>query len=209
MPDDTKILNDQNDEHTIVVVGSGGVGKSCLTVRFLKDEFTSEYDPTVEENYRKKVTIENIPSVVNIIDTAGQQEFTALRDQHLMSGEAFLIVFAINDKTSFDECFELIDSVITLKDTNDVPFVLVGNKCVIIWCDVKKDMENLREVTKEMVETKTRESKIPYIETSAKDNINVNQAFEDLIKETRRIKRLISDKEKMTKPKVYSCCTIL
>ena len=60
------------EDHTLVVVGSGGVGKSCLTVRFLKDEFSSEYDPTVEENYRKTVTIDNVSCVMNIVDTAGQ-----------------------------------------------------------------------------------------------------------------------------------------
>lgn len=66
-----------------VIVGSGGVGKSCLTVRFLKDEFTSEYDPTIgisrlmqEENYRKNVTVDNAACTAYIIDTAGQVYFS-------------------------------------------------------------------------------------------------------------------------------------
>lgn len=63
-----------------MVVGSGGVGKSCLSIRFLKDEFSNEYDPTIEENYRKNITVDDVPVTINIVDTAGQQEYTALRD---------------------------------------------------------------------------------------------------------------------------------
>jgi GTPase KRas protein len=68
------------------VIGSGGVGKSCLTVRFLKDEFTSEYDPTVEENYRKTVTIDGVAAVMNIVDTAGQVD----NDRNYNSSKSFL-----------------------------------------------------------------------------------------------------------------------
>jgi GTPase KRas protein len=73
-----------SESHHVVVVGSGGVGKSCLTIRFLKDEFSNEYDPTigthtalivlwgVEENYRKNITVDSTAVILNIVDTAGQ-----------------------------------------------------------------------------------------------------------------------------------------
>jgi GTPase KRas protein len=82
-----------------VILGSGGIGKSCLTVRFLKDEFTLAYDPTIgsaslttEENYRKNITVDNLTCTAYIIDTAGQHEYKALRDQHLQQGEGFLCI---------------------------------------------------------------------------------------------------------------------
>ena len=50
-----------------------------------------------------------------------------------MTGEGFLLVFAINDKTTFQEVLQLRESVINLKDTSKVPFVIVGNKCVSIY----------------------------------------------------------------------------
>jgi len=118
------------DVHQLVVVGSGGVGKSCLTIRFLKDEFSNEYDPTIEENYRKSVIVDQVNATVNIIDTAGQQEYTALRDQHLKDGKGFLLVFALNDKNTFEEVRQLRDQIIKLKDTKRVPIVICGNKCV-------------------------------------------------------------------------------
>ena len=136
------------------------MGKSCLTVRFLKDEFTNDYDPTIgtsyhpvqplssilpyphthppitthtEENYRKHITVDTNPCTVNIIDTAGQHEYTALRDQHLKDGKGFLLVFALNDKTTFEEVKQLREQIVKLKDTKRVPLVVCGNKCVGVF----------------------------------------------------------------------------
>ena len=89
---------------------------------------------SIEENYRKHITVDNQPSIVNIIDTAGQHEYTALRDQHLKDGKGFLLVFALNDKTSFEEMQQLRDQIIKLKDTKKVPFTVCANKCVSHIC---------------------------------------------------------------------------
>ncbi|KAJ3379215.1 hypothetical protein HDU92_006833 [Lobulomyces angularis] len=127
----TKVASSEIAEvHQLVVVGSGGVGKSCLTIRFLKDEFSNEYDPTIEENYRKQISVDQSSATVNIIDTAGQQEYTALRDQHLKDGKGFLLVFALNDKSTLEEVKQLRDQILKLKDTKKVPIVICGNKCV-------------------------------------------------------------------------------
>ncbi len=67
---------------------------------------------------------------MSIIDTAGQQEYTALRDQHLKDGKGFLLVFAFNDRNSYEEAIQLREQVVKLKDTKKVPFVMCGNKCV-------------------------------------------------------------------------------
>eukprot|EP00492_Amphilonche_elongata_P004551 TRINITY_DN4926_c0_g1_i1.p2 TRINITY_DN4926_c0_g1~~TRINITY_DN4926_c0_g1_i1.p2 ORF type:complete len:68 (-),score=7.52 TRINITY_DN4926_c0_g1_i1:323-526(-) len=57
--------------YRIVVLGSGGVGKSALTLRLISDEFAEEYDPTIEDSYRKQVTIDGIPALLDVLDTAG------------------------------------------------------------------------------------------------------------------------------------------
>ncbi len=69
-------------------------------------------------------------ATVNIIDTAGQQEYTALRDQHLKDGKEFLLVFALNDRNTFEEVKQLREQILKLKDTKKVPVVICGNKCV-------------------------------------------------------------------------------
>ncbi|KAI9145567.1 ras family-domain-containing protein [Paraphysoderma sedebokerense] len=164
------------DKFELVVVGSGGVGKSCLTVRFLKDEFTSDYDPTVEENYRKNVVVDQLPCQMSLVDTAGQHEYSALRDQHLSSGNGFLLVFALNDNNTFEELKQLRERIIQARDRKRLPFVVVGNKC---------DLPD-RNVDQATVQTWCASLKIPYFETSAKANINVTEAFQELVRQCRK-----------------------
>jgi Ras-related protein Rap-1B len=58
-------------DYKLVVLGSGGVGKSALTVQFVQDIFVEKYDPTIEDKYRKKVEIDGQHCVLEILDTAG------------------------------------------------------------------------------------------------------------------------------------------
>merc|ERR1712117_895240 len=87
----------------IVVLGAGGVGKSALTLRLISDEFAEEYDPTIEDSYRKQVAIDGKPALLDVLDTAGQEEYASLQDQWIREGDGYLIVYAINNKASFDE----------------------------------------------------------------------------------------------------------
>jgi len=73
-------------EYRIVVVGSGGVGKSAVTVRFIQGRFTEKYDPTIEDSYRKSVEVDGQACMYDIMDTAGQEEYSALRDQYMKTG---------------------------------------------------------------------------------------------------------------------------
>ena len=65
----------------IYVLGGGGVGKSALTLRLVTDNFAEDYDPTIEDSYRKQIKVDGIPATVDIVDTAGQEEYNAMRDQ--------------------------------------------------------------------------------------------------------------------------------
>jgi hypothetical protein len=74
-------------EYRIVVVGAGGVGKSALTVRFIQGNFVEKYDPTIEDSYRKQVAVDGVACLLDIMDTAGQEEYSALRDQYMKTGQ--------------------------------------------------------------------------------------------------------------------------
>jgi hypothetical protein len=63
-----------------VVLGSGGVGKSALTFRLITDNFVTEYDPTIEDDYRKAINIDGQVERLDILDTAGQEEYNSMRD---------------------------------------------------------------------------------------------------------------------------------
>ncbi|XP_014383730.1 PREDICTED: histone-lysine N-methyltransferase SMYD3 [Myotis brandtii] len=89
-------------EYKLVVVGAGGVGKSALTIQLIQNHFVDEYDPTIEDSYRKQVVIDGETCLLDILDTAGQEEYSAMRDQYMRTGEGFLCVFAINNTKSFE-----------------------------------------------------------------------------------------------------------
>ena len=112
-------------EYKLVVVGAGGVGKSTLTIHFIQNHFVAEYDPTIEDSYRQQVVIDGETCVLEILDTAGQDEYSAMSDQYLRTGEGFMCVFAINDSKSFDA---METYIIRVKESEHVPMILVGNK---------------------------------------------------------------------------------
>lgn len=131
-------------EYKLVVVGAGGVGKSALTIQLIQNHFVDEYDPTIEDSYRKQVVIDGETCLLDILDTAGQEEYSAMRDQYMRTGEGFLLVFAVNSAKSFEDISSYREQIKRVKDAEEVPMVLVGNKCDLhAWA---VDMNQAREV---------------------------------------------------------------
>ena len=78
----------------LVVMGTGGVGKSALILQFVSGQFPKQYDPTIEDFYTKKIDVDGSAILLEILDTAGQDEYSAMRDQYILSGEAFILVYS-------------------------------------------------------------------------------------------------------------------
>ncbi|MEQ2262622.1 hypothetical protein XENORESO_017528, partial [Xenotaenia resolanae] len=165
-------------EYKLVVVGAGGVGKSALTIQLIQNHFVDEYDPTIEDSYRKQVVIDGETCLLDILDTAGQEEYSAMRDQYMRTGEGFLCVFAINNTKSFEDIHQYREQIKRVKDSDDVPMVLVGNKCDL----------PARTVDTRQAQELARSYSIPYIETSAKTRQGVEDAFYTLVREIRQHK---------------------
>ncbi|MCI4393138.1 hypothetical protein PGIGA_G00153950 [Pangasianodon gigas] len=165
-------------EYKLVVVGAGGVGKSALTIQLIQNHFVDEYDPTIEDSYRKQVVIDGETCLLDILDTAGQEEYSAMRDQYMRTGEGFLCVFAINNTKSFEDIHQYREQIKRVKDSDDVPMVLVGNKCDL----------PARTVDTRQAQELARSYGIPYIETSAKTRQGVEDAFYTLVREIRQHK---------------------
>lgn len=87
--------------HKVIMVGSGGVGKSALTLQFMYDEFVEDYEPTKADSYRKKILLDGEDVQIDILDTAGQEDYAAIRDNYFRSGEGFLCIFSITEDESF------------------------------------------------------------------------------------------------------------
>ncbi|KAF5299328.1 hypothetical protein FQA39_LY02501 [Lamprigera yunnana] len=132
-------------EYKLVVVGAGGVGKSALTIQLIQNHFVDEYDPTIEDSYRKQVVIDGETCLLDILDTAGQEEYSAMRDQYMRTGEGFLLVFAVNSAKSFEDIGTYREQIKRVKDAEEVPMVLVGNKCDLSSSSWAVDMAQARE----------------------------------------------------------------
>lgn len=64
-------------EHKVIVVGAGGAGKSALTQRFMYGNFVEEYEPTTADSYRKIIEVDAEKCQLDILDTAGQEEYVS------------------------------------------------------------------------------------------------------------------------------------
>ena len=165
----------EDKQYKVVMLGSGAVGKSAITVQMVSGHFLSSYDPTIEDSYRTTININNQDIILNILDTAGQEEFYALRDQYMRSGDGYIIVFSITSITSFLEVNAIKEQLNIVLDTDDntlIPIILVGNKC---------DLEEYRQVQSSDAQRLAEEWKVKYFETSAKNKTNINRIFEELV----------------------------
>lgn len=143
-----------------MVVGGGGVGKSCLTIQLIQSHFVDEYDPTIEgaklgpflrasadqvlDSYRKQCVIDDEVALLDVLDTAGQEEYSAMREQYMRTGEGFLLVYSITSRQSFDEILVFQQQILRVKDKDYFPIIVVGNKC---------DLEGERQVSKQGIQT--------------------------------------------------------
>ncbi|KAI0153765.1 ras small monomeric GTPase [Pestalotiopsis sp. NC0098] len=164
-------------EYHVVVLGAGGVGKSCLTAQFVHNEWIESYDPTIEDSYRTQVSVDGRQVVLEILDTAGTEQFVAMRDLYMKTGQGFLLVFSISSASSLAELAGLRDEIIRIKDDDNVPIVICGNKA---------DLEDQRAVPRTKGFSLSQRWGAPYYESSARTRTNVDEVFVDLCRQMLR-----------------------
>ncbi|KAJ7721508.1 ras family-domain-containing protein [Mycena metata] len=167
-------------EYKLVVVGGGGVGKSALTIQFMQDHFVTDYDPTIEDSYQRQCVIDDEVALLNVLDTAGQEEYEAMREQYMRTGEGFLLVYSVTSRDSFKEISTYHQQILRVKDQDAFPVIVVANKC---------DLEYERQVSMNEGRDLAKHFGCKHIETSAKLRINVDEAFNNLVREIRRFNK--------------------
>ncbi|KAH3764766.1 Ras GTPase [Pelomyxa schiedti] len=172
-------MNDSHVEtYKVVVVGDGGVGKSAITIQLTQGHFITEYDPTIENSYRKPMTIDNDVCVLDILDTAGQEEYSAMRDQYFRSGHGFIVVYSVVDRPTFENIQNYRSQILKVKEEPSYPMVMCANKVDIPERDVQqKEGQDL-----------ARTFNIPYLETSAKLRQNIEPTFIAIVQEIKKHK---------------------
>ncbi|CAH8503839.1 unnamed protein product [Heterobilharzia americana] len=132
--------------------------------------------------------------MLEILDTAGTEQFTAMRDLYMKNGQGFVLCYSVTSQSSFNDLIDLHQQIQRVKDVPNVPLILVGNKC---------DLEEERVVGRDQGQLLSRRLNCTFMEASAKAKINVNEIFIDLVKQIN--KQLPPVKQKTSKRK----CLIL
>jgi len=157
----------------LLTLGDSGAGKSSLLLRYTQNEFAGEYMPTIGIDFRLK-TIELNGRVVKVQvwDTAGQERFRTITHNYYRGAHGIALVYDCTHESSFSNIKKWIQDVHTYAESN-VNIVLIGNKC---------DLTTERVVDTARGQQVADEYHISFFETSAKADINVQEAFTDLVK---------------------------
>mmetsp|Transcript_64484 Transcript_64484/g.74957 ORF Transcript_64484/g.74957 Transcript_64484/m.74957 type:complete len:240 (-) Transcript_64484:172-891(-) len=161
----------------VVVLGSGAVGKSCITIQYIQGHFVEKYDATIEDVYRKPVEVDHQAAVLTIVDTAGQDAFGTIRDQYLKRGQGFLLVYSIADSESFQQLKRIYAQLLRTKgDVSQMSCVVVGNKL---------DLAAQRAVSFDEGKLFASHAKSPFMEISARNRGQVEEVFATLVRSIR------------------------
>ena len=153
--------------------GGGGVGKTSITLQFVKGEFTDGYIPTIEDEFIKTIDFEGEPVSIEIIDTAGQDDFQAMRYRNMGSVEGFILVYSILDPVSISSLKEIHQEALLAKSVSSIPCIIAANKC---------DLRDANSVPVEEGEKLGKELGCQVLETSAKENKNIQELYDGILK---------------------------
>ena len=126
--------------------------------------------------YRKEIEVDGDPAILEILDTAGTEQFASMRDLYIKNGQGFIIVYSLTSRQSFQDIKLIREQILRVKGIDRVPIVLAANKCDLA-------ASSLREVATEEGLCLANEWNIPYVETSAKNSAVVNSLFTEVVKE--------------------------
>lgn len=153
----------------IAVLGSRSVGKSSLVIQFIENHFVDAYYPTIENTFPKGVAYRGVEYDCDIIDTAGQDEYSILNSKHAIGIHGYVLVYSVTSRRSFDMIKIIYDKIVDFCGKNDIPCVIVG---------AKTDLQASRQVAPNEGEELAKLNKAAWVETSAKNNVNVGKVFE-------------------------------
>ncbi|KAF9560345.1 hypothetical protein CPC08DRAFT_690138 [Agrocybe pediades] len=158
----------------IAVLGSRSVGKSSLVKQFIDNNFVDSYYPTIETTFSKSVVYKGVEYDCHIIDTAGQDEYSPLNSQHAIGIHGYILVYSIASKNSFNMIQVIHDKIMDFCGLEKIPCVIVGSK---------SDLQSSRQVDPKDGQMLAKQNDCAWIETSAKENINVGKVFELCLQE--------------------------
>lgn len=157
----------------LVVLGDTSVGKSCLSVRWVRGEFFDYQEPTIGAAFlTQTVSLEDCTVRFELWDTAGQERYRSLAPMYYRGAAAAVVVFDVTNRDTFEGAKSWVKELQRRGDQN-VVIALAGNKA---------DVRDRRQVEFEEASTYARENGILYMDTSAKSGLNVKELFAGIAK---------------------------
>ena len=158
----------------LLLIGNSSVGKSSLLFRFVENVWDDNFVPTIGVDFKLKTLEINGKKVkLQIWDTAGQERFKNITSSYYRGGNGVLVVYDITDRESFENLTSWLIEIEKNANKN-VYKLLIGNKC---------DLEEKRKISVQEGKEFAESNGMKFIETSAKDNTKVQEAFELLTSE--------------------------
>jgi len=145
------------------------------------------YDPTIEDSYRKQISVDKKACMLDILDTAGQEMYSAYQDKYFQSGAGFVVVYSIIERDSFDKIGKYFDRIRKAKDREDIPIILVANKI---------DLPSQRQISTEEGQEKAKSFSCFFHESSAKTKEGIDELFKQLVRLIRKDQKANGIKEK-------------
>ncbi|KAJ2817694.1 GTP-binding protein [Coemansia erecta] len=161
----------------LLLIGDSGVGKSCLLLRFSDDQFTPSFITTIGIDFKiRTIELDGKRIKLQIWDTAGQERFRTITTAYYRGAMGILLVYDVTDERSFNNIENWYMNV-EQHANEGVNKILIGNKC---------DIEERRAVSRDMGQALANKFNIQFKETSAKSNINVEEAFLELASDIKK-----------------------
>ncbi|ORZ20700.1 vacuolar biogenesis protein [Absidia repens] len=161
----------------VIILGDSGVGKTSLMNQYVSKSFSNQYKATIGADFlTKEVLVDDRLVTMQIWDTAGQERFQSLGVAFYRGADCCVLAYDVNNSKTFEHVDQWRDEFLiqaSPRDPDEFPFVLLGNKVDV-------------EESKRMVSPKRAmawcqsKGNAPYFETSAKEAINVDQAFQTI-----------------------------
>ncbi|KAI1612412.1 ras family protein [Exophiala viscosa] len=181
------------DKISITICGDGGCGKSSITLRLVRSQWTSEYDPTIEDSYSVTRTVDGLNYYLSLTDTAGQEEYRSLWAASNLQSDAFLLVYDITNAASLEGLSWFLDMIDIEAENREEensrllrergpkvrgrrdegwkfpPIkIMAGNKC---------DLKDARVVSSKVGWEYAKSKGCGFMETSAREMVNIEETF--------------------------------
>lgn len=173
----------------LVLLGIGAVGKSCVSIRFVQGHFMEEYEPTIEDNYRKTLKVDDVIYTLDIFDTAGMEiSSNSLKASVIHNADVFMLIYSVQDSDSFEQITKIHEDIIRIRETEKFPCIICANK---------QDLDKSQHVVSESEgQELAKQLKAIYMPTSAKTGLNINEIMEIAVREVVKTREPVKPKKK-------------